>query len=59
VPAGSTPQAHLKPVRDREASEVPDLKNGATEKTEESEKRTKFSFSVLFVGFVAPFFEIR
>jgi hypothetical protein len=34
--------------------EATDLKNGVTEKTEAPEK--KHFFSVLFVGFVAPFF---
>jgi hypothetical protein len=38
-----------------EGTEVPDLNNGATKKTEESEKKTTIFFSVLFVGSVAPF----
>jgi hypothetical protein len=41
-----------------EGTEVPDLKNGATEKTEETKKKM-FSkllvFSVVFVDSVAPF----
>jgi hypothetical protein len=37
-----------------EAREATDLKNGATEITKETEKKTN-SFSVLFVGSVAPF----
>ena len=39
----------------REASELTDLKNGATEKTEETEEteKTLAFFSVLFVGSVA------